>query len=226
MEEIKSLSIDLRKKEEKKKVIQPKVKSIRKEVDKWQFDDIFLELDKQWECLTAVKDGLTEFPPNGATKGDTGLITQIDKHVTFYADNDTICGGGSVTITPTIIGVIPSGQLNWYNSYTSTAIIHTGNTFTTPILNTTTTYYFGACGIPFRDSVTIFASPTIIIDTISMIVQHETCAGDDGSITGITATGGFGMLSYYWNNSLSQYEVYSSEVKVANNQVKHLFKFL
>ena len=42
--ETKSLTIDLRKKEEKKKVIQPKVKSIRKEVDKWQFDDIFLKL--------------------------------------------------------------------------------------------------------------------------------------------------------------------------------------
>ena len=57
MEEIKSLSIDLRKKEEKKKVIPPKVKSIRKEVDKWQFDEKFLELDKQWECLSAIQPG-------------------------------------------------------------------------------------------------------------------------------------------------------------------------
>lgn len=57
MEEIKSLSIDLRKKEEKKKVIVPKVKSIRKEVDKWHFDEKFLELDKQWECLNSIKNG-------------------------------------------------------------------------------------------------------------------------------------------------------------------------
>ena len=57
--ETKSLTIDLRKKEEKKKVIVPKVKSVRKETDKWRFDEKFLELDKQWECLTAIQsDGL------------------------------------------------------------------------------------------------------------------------------------------------------------------------
>ena len=42
--ESKALIVDLRKKEEKKKVIVPKVKSIRKETDKWRFDDKFLEL--------------------------------------------------------------------------------------------------------------------------------------------------------------------------------------
>jgi gliding motility-associated-like protein len=151
---------------------------------------------------TTNSDGLTEFPPNGATKGDTGLVAQINNNVNFYADNDTLCGGGSVTITPTITGVITSGQLNWYNSYTSSTVVFNGNSFTTPVLNATTTYYFGACGIPFRDSVTIFASPIIVIDTNSMALQHETCAGNDGSITGITTTGGFGTLKYYWNNSL------------------------
>jgi hypothetical protein len=59
--ETKSLTIDLRKKEEKKKVIVPKVKSVRKETDKWRFDEKFLELDKQWECLTAIQsDGLLD----------------------------------------------------------------------------------------------------------------------------------------------------------------------
>jgi len=59
--ETKSLTIDLRKKEEKKKVIVPKVKSVRKETDKWRFDDKFLELDKQWDCLTAIQsDGLLD----------------------------------------------------------------------------------------------------------------------------------------------------------------------
>jgi len=59
--ETKSLTIDLRKKEEKKKVIVPKVKSVRKETDKWRFDEKFLELDKQWDCLTAIQsDGLLD----------------------------------------------------------------------------------------------------------------------------------------------------------------------
>jgi hypothetical protein len=84
MEEIKSLSIDLRKKEEKKKVIQPKVKSIRKEVDKWRFDEKFLELDKQWECLTAVKDGLTEFSKEVCRE----MRRQIQNKVSSYKMQD------------------------------------------------------------------------------------------------------------------------------------------
>lgn len=152
---------------------------------------------------TTNSDALTEFPPNGATKGDTGLIALTDVNVNFYADNDTICGGGSVTISPTITGALPSGQLNWYNSYTSSTVIHTGNTYTTPVLTATTTYYFGACGVPFRDSATIFVSNAVVIDTNSMSIQHESCAGNDGSILGINATGGTGTLNYYWNNNLS-----------------------
>ncbi len=56
--ETKSVIVDMRTKEEKKKeekkIIAPKVKSIRKEVEKWHFDNKFLELDKQWECLEIV----------------------------------------------------------------------------------------------------------------------------------------------------------------------------
>ena len=54
--ESKALIVDLRNKEEKKKkVIEPKVKSVRKETDKWRFDEKFLEFNKQWECLTAIQ---------------------------------------------------------------------------------------------------------------------------------------------------------------------------
>ena len=86
MEEIKSLSIDFRKKEEKKKVIQPKVKSIRKEVDKWRFDEKFLELDKQWECLTAIKQGdeLPDFPKEVCRE----MRRQIQNKVSSYKMQD------------------------------------------------------------------------------------------------------------------------------------------
>jgi len=82
--ESKSLIIDLRKKEEKKKVIQPKVKSIRKEVDKWEFDDKFLELDKQWECLTAVKEGSTDFSKEVCRE----MRRQIQNKVSSYKMQD------------------------------------------------------------------------------------------------------------------------------------------
>ncbi len=154
---------------------------------------------------TTNSSSITEFPPNGATKGDTGYLEQINSNYNIIVDNDTICGGGTVTISPTIVGVLPTtgGQLDWYDSYFSQTSLHTGNTFTTPILNTTTTYYFGGCNIPFRDSVTIVVSPPIVIDSSSISITHESCDGNDGSITGITASGGLGALEYYWNNTLS-----------------------
>ncbi len=82
--ETKSLTIDLRKKEEKKKIIQPKVKSVRKEVDKWRFDDKFLELDKQWECLTAVKEGLMDFNKEVCRE----MRRQIQNKVSSYKMQD------------------------------------------------------------------------------------------------------------------------------------------
>lgn len=150
---------------------------------------------------TTNSSGLTEFPPNGATIGDSGLIQQIAPNYEIIAQDDTICGGGSVTITPTINGILPTsgGLLDWYDSYFSTTVLHTGNSFTTPVLSTTTTFYFGGCDIPFRDSVTIYVSPAINIDTNSMILNHESCVGNDGSITGISVSGGSGTLNYYWN---------------------------
>jgi hypothetical protein len=54
--ESKSVSVDLRKKEEKKKVkvIEPKVKTIRKETNKWHFDEKYMELDEQWKLIQTM----------------------------------------------------------------------------------------------------------------------------------------------------------------------------
>jgi len=48
----------------------------------------------------------------------------------------SICGPGSVTLSASGVGTI-----NWYNDSTGTNLLSTGNSYTTPILNTTTTYY-------------------------------------------------------------------------------------
>ncbi len=152
---------------------------------------------------TTNSDGLTEFPENGASSGDSGLIQTLPKNYHFYGNDTTICGGASVTLNPIISGALPTGtgQLEWFDSYFSQTPIHTGNSFTTPILTSTTTYYFGGCGIPFKDSIRITVSSPITIDTSAMVIQDESCAGMDGSVTGITVSGGLGNLSYFWNGT-------------------------
>jgi hypothetical protein len=89
--ESKAVTVDLRKKEEKKKVIVPKVKSIRKETDKWRFDEKFLELDKQWECLIAIQPGLltpTQSLPDDLKEVCREMRRQIQNKVSSYKMQD------------------------------------------------------------------------------------------------------------------------------------------
>ena len=48
------------------------------------------------------------------------------------------CDPGQLTLSAS-----GSGVLNWFDSPTSTTVLGTGTSFTTPVLNTTTTYYVG-----------------------------------------------------------------------------------
>jgi gliding motility-associated-like protein len=60
------------------------------------------------------------------------------------AQNDTICMGSQTTLT-----AVGNGVLQWFAGPAGGAILQTGANFTTPILNTTVTYYvqavFGGC---------------------------------------------------------------------------------
>ena len=51
----------------------------------------------------------------------------------------------------------------------------------------------------------MLVSPAIVI-TGTAVEQDETCAGNDGSITGLTATGGFGALTFDWNGTITASE--------------------
>ncbi|MBL7704546.1 MAG: T9SS type A sorting domain-containing protein [Taibaiella sp.] len=66
------------------------------------------------------------------------------------------CGPGTLALTATAV----DGQATWYESATSNTVLGTGSTFTTPNINTTTTYYVAAkSGI--YDSVTVGNGTTV-----------------------------------------------------------------
>ena len=50
---------------------------------------------------------------------------------------------------------------------------------------------------------TIGTGSGLVIDTTSMVVQDESCAGNDGSITGIVVSGGTSPYLYSWNGGLA-----------------------
>ena len=106
------------------------------------------------------------------------------------AYNDTICADSS---SFTLIS-FSTGTINWYNDTTSNIIIGTGNSFTTPILNTSTNYYLK------KESTPVFGGPIdnniggggyynndrhLFVDCYSpsTIVSFDVYAGSANSIT-------------------------------------------
>jgi gliding motility-associated-like protein len=150
---------------------------------------------------TTTSTFVTNFPQNGATGGGSGMDGLSVNFYDLVAQNDTVCGGGSTTLTANITGTLPSGgTIQWYNAQFGGTIVGSGANFTTPNLATTTTYYVGVCPGTFRVPVEVVVSPPIMISGTPTI-SPETCLGNDGSITGLNASGGFGTLTFDWNGT-------------------------
>lgn len=115
------------------------------------------------------------------------------------------CGPGTVTLSATGGS---AGQYRWYDSATSTTILETNASFTTPSLTATTTYYVsifnGTCETGrVAVTATINASPTPTISGTSLACTSTTVTYNAGStgntyvwaVTGGTITAGAGTAS-------------------------------
>ncbi len=146
---------------------------------------------------------MTEFPPNGATSGAPGVSNNSLTAFGFTVEDDTICGGGSASLSITTYGTVPGGTtVIWYSDLAGT-IVGVGNTFNTPVLAANTTYYVGMCPEGNLTEVNVVVSPAITIDQTSLVVADENCGNADGSITGLAASGGTGTLTFDWNGNAS-----------------------
>lgn len=101
------------------------------------------------------------------------------------------CDSGTVTL-----GAIASaGTINWYDAPTAGTLLGTGNSFTTPSIATTTTYYIDAtasgCTTPTR---TVITATVNISPTITSTTPASRC--DSGSVT-LGATASAGTINWY-----------------------------
>jgi gliding motility-associated-like protein len=100
------------------------------------------------------------------------------------------CSGYPVTLTATA----PGGTYNWYATATSTTILATGNTYTTPVLNTSTTFYVevvsaGGC-TSLRKVVNVTINPS---PTAPTAAGQTICSGNAATLTAVGPGG-----SYEW----------------------------
>jgi gliding motility-associated-like protein len=133
---------------------------------------------------------LTEFPPNGATKGGTGLTNQAITNFTITAADVSICSGNTANLTASLSGTVPAGtNIDWYSAQTGGSPIATGTSYTTPVLTGTTTYYVGTCPGTYRIPVTVTITPLPSVSVNSFSI----CAGQTANLVALGAT------TYTWS---------------------------
>jgi hypothetical protein len=142
---------------------------------------------------------VANFPPNGATNGNAGIINLPVPYVNFTVPPVTICPNSSTTLVASITGILP-GVLTWYPSATSNVSLGTGNSFTTPILNASTTYYVGYCPGAFRlpVTVTVGAAPTItgsLVVTVGNTITLTGSATPNASLPWVSGTTSVATIS-------------------------------
>jgi len=162
----------------------------------------------QWyagTCGTAISLGssssLTVSPTSTTTyyarlSGTCNTTSCVSKTVTI-ASPPTVnvtpgerCGNGSVTLGATTT----SGTIEWYTSSTGGSPIATGNSFTTPLLNWTTTYYVGVTGGTCNLTTRVPVTATILSQPGSVSISLQNSG--PGFAT-ISATGGSGGTIYF-----------------------------
>jgi len=139
---------------------------------------------------TTNSSGLTEFLPNGATKGGAGINNATISYFFIVAPDDTICTGTSANLTATLMGTVPTGTtIYWYDAIVGGNVLATGPTFTTPVLTTTTTYYVGTCQGTYHQPVTVYINTAVA----NAGTDVNICSGQSTTLNG---TGGG---TYAWS---------------------------
>jgi gliding motility-associated-like protein len=152
---------------------------------------------------TTNSDSQVSFPPNGATSGGTGeTLSFTTTNFELVGVNDTICAGNSASVSVNVIGSLPIGtNLIWYDENNN--FIGAGSSFSTTNISNDTTFYVGACPGTYTIPVSVIMGSSFSYNDNNINISDENCGQTDGSISGITITGGALPLQYEWNSVLT-----------------------
>jgi hypothetical protein len=144
---------------------------------------------------------------------DSMLITILPAPVAPVATANTVCAGNSSSLTATA----PGGVYQWFDAPVGGTLLATGATYTTPVLNSNTTYYVQAivngCTGP-RAAANVTVNP---IPAAPSAAAVTICSGTGTSLTA-TAPGGI----YQWfdaasaGNFLATNQTYTTPVLNSN----------
>lgn len=154
-----------------------------------------------WNDLSNTGENSGDYQPKGYIVEYGGMpndpVLQISTTSSVYIPNITTfsenfnCGPGSLSLLANSV----SGNVNWYTDAIGGTPVFTGNTFNTPILSTTTTYYIEdaatVCSPSNRTPIVATINPIPIINPIQPVII---CSGNSALIN---ATSDFGNISWF-----------------------------
>jgi type IV secretory pathway protease TraF len=115
----------------------------------------------------------------------------------------TIASGATATLTGASTGVTSPITYRWYASQEAETPLHTGPTFTTPTLTTSTTYYVSVEGSDYcenapgdRKAVTVAPLSAITVNPVNNLVN---CIGMQIPATAFSSP--LSGVTYKWTNS-------------------------
>jgi gliding motility-associated-like protein len=153
-----------------------------------------------WNDLSNTGDTSGDYQPKGyvveygGMPGETPLqiasSTKITIPVATPASNlSPVCNSGSFTL----IATSNTETINWYDAATGGNLLGTGTTYTTPIINTTTTYYVDAGCELNRKSITATVNTT----PATPIAEQDTYTNCGPGVLTIKATSNIGSINWY-----------------------------
>lgn len=132
---------------------------------------------------TTNSAGVTEFTPNGATRGCPGTNNAALTNFDFQLTNQTVCTGTSISIPVVVSGTPPPGYvINWYTASVGGAPVFTGAPYNLGVLPVGTyTYWVGTCAGWWREPVviTVVAAPTVSTSASA----NPICSGQSVTLT-------------------------------------------
>lgn len=154
-----------------------------------------------WNDLTLNGDPSGNYQPKGyvveygGLVGETPLQTSASTKMSMItittSTGNSICGSGTATLQATANG----GIINWYNSPTGGTLLGFGNSFVTPNITTTTTFYAvaNASGCTSGSRTPVLAV-VLAIPAITNTVPAQRC--DSGTVQ-LAATASAGTINWY-----------------------------
>ena len=127
----------------------------------------------------------------------TVTVSPVPVAPVVTANNVTICSGSTATFTAQAVSGV---TVNWYDALTGGTLVGTGNSFTTPALTATTSYYAeavgaGSCPSPApRTQVTATVNNSV---SVPVLAQNPTiiCSGSPAIITATSTQQG---VTFNW----------------------------